>query len=694
MVSYFTINSFFILLGCVVLGIIYARLLYGSTQYLDKKLKLILATLRSLAITLTAWLLFAPLIKAISYHLEKPIVVLANDNSISVNQFKPKGFDQKKYEADLMALRDKLAGKYEVKTYHFSDSVKPGLQFSNNGKLTNATALVDQLNNELVNRNVGAVIMATDGIFNCGGNPLYGLAQLKSPVYTIALGDIIPKTDVLIANINYNNLVYLDNDFFLDVQLQAFESKGAEVKLSVSENGNQVFEQKITINAQNFVKDVQVKLKAKKTGVQRYTVNVSGVKNEIAAKNNTQTIFVEVIDGRQKILMITAGPHPDISVIAQALVENKHYQMDVVMTDELANQQVDKYSLAILYQTPAANADMQKAIGKIQESHMPIWYILGAQTNLTLFNQMQKNVNLSKNAASLQEIFGYPAENFTLFTLEETWMKQFSDYDPLLMPFANTLIKGRYTAVLNQRIGKINTQSPLWFFLDDNGKKLAYLTGEGLWKWKLEEAKDQNKKPLVNELISKTIQYLAAKDDKRKFRVYSVKNTFDENEQIALNGVLYNDSYQSVNTPDVKLQLKNSKGKIYNYTFSKSGNAYILNLGNLPQDNYTYTANTLYGDKAYIAKGAFYVNALVAEYQQTTANHQLLNTMAAQTGGKMVAPKNLLSIADDLEKSDHLKTISYEDHRYEQLINVKWLFALIITLLSIEWFFRKRNGEI
>lgn len=693
MVSYFTISSFFLLLACVVLGIIYARLLYGSTQYLDKKLKLILATLRALAITLTAWLLFAPLIKAISYHLEKPIVVLANDNSISVNQFKPQGFDQKKYEADLTALRDKLAGKYEVKTYHFSDSVKPGLQFLNNGKLTNAMTLVEQLNNELVNRNVGAIIMATDGIFNRGGNPLYGLAQLKSPVYTIALGDVIPKTDVLIANINYNNLVYLDNEFFLDVQLQAFESKGAEVKLQVSENGNQVFEQKIAINAQNFVKDVQVKLKAKKTGVQRYTVNVSGVKNEIAAKNNTQTIFVEVIDGRQKILMITTAPHPDISVIAQALAENKHYQMDVVMADELANQQVDKYSLAILYQIPA-DAGMQKVIGKIQESQMPIWYITGVQTNLTSFNQMQKNVNLSKKAASLQEIFGYPAENFTLFTLEETWMKQFSDYDPLLMPFANMLIKGRYTAVLNQRIGKINTQSPLWFFLDDNGKKLAYLTGEGLWKWKLEEAKDQNKKPLVNQLISKTIQYLAAKDDKRKFRVYGVKNTFDENEQIALNGVLYNDAYQSVNTPDVKLQLKNGKGKVYNYTFSKSGNAYILNLGNLPQDNYTYTANTIYGDKAYTAKGAFYVNALIVEYQQTTANHQLLNTMAVQTGGKMVAPKNLLSIADDLEKSDHLKTISYEDHRYEQLINIKPLFVLIITLLGIEWFFRKRNGEI
>jgi len=100
------------------------------------------------------------------------------------------------------------------------------------------------------------------------------------------------------------------------------------------------------------------------------------------------------------------------------------------------------------------------------------------------------------------------------------------------------------------------------------------------------------------------------------------------------------------------------------------------------------------GNQKYTAKGAFYINALIAEYQQTTANHQLLNTMAAQSNGKMIMPANVLSIADELEKSGKVKTISYEDRKYEQLINLKWLFGLIIILWSTEWFFRKRNGEV
>jgi hypothetical protein len=333
-------------------------------------------------------------------------------------------------------------------------------------------------------------------------------------------------------------------------------------------------------------------------------------------------------------------------------------------------------------------------IRKLQQEKLPLWYILGAQSNIAAFNQIQKTLNFSRTSNSLQEIFPYYDAGFTSFNLDANALKQLNEYDPLLAPFTNLGINGNYSAVLNQRIGKINTQTPLLFFVDDNGKKIGFLIGEGIWKWKLEEAKNEQLLPLVNELISKTVQYLSVKDDKRKFKVYSSKNTYEENENIVLNATLYNDAYEAVNTPDVKVQLKNAEGKLFNYTFSKFGVAYRLDAGTLPQGNYTYVASTALGEKKYTASGAFYVNALIAEYQQTTANHQLLYTMAQQTNGKMYAPANLLNIVDELEKSGQVKTISYEDRKYEELINLKWIFVFILLLLSIEWFLRKRNGEI
>ena len=692
--NFFTATSIFTFLACLLLGCSYAWILYGKNKSLVSNLKYTLAALRILIITAIVWLIFAPLVKRISYNPEKPIIILAHDNSISVAQIKPAGFNQQRYQQDLKQLVDKLSSKYDVQTYSFSDSVKSGLDFAGKGRLSNASALINQLNDELLNRNVGAVIIASDGIFNRGGNPLYEMSKIKAPFYTIGLGDTIPKRDVLIANINYNNLVYLDNEFTLDIQVQAYASKGETTQLMVFENGKKIKEQAISIDAGNFVKDVEVKLKANKIGVQQYTVSLSTLKNEVTTKNNSQTVFIEVIDGRQKVLLAAAGPHPDLATIKQAIEDNRHYEVTLAVADELNAIDVNKFNLAILYQLPNVTNSATSLIGRLQESKISLWYILGAQSNIGAFNQVQKKLNFSRANGSLQEIFPYTAQNFTLFNLETGALQQLNDYDPLLTPFANVNINGSYTAAFNQRIGKINTQSPLLFFMDDDGKKIGFLLGEGIWKWKLEEAKSEQSFPLVNEIISKSVQYLSVKDDKRKFKVYSSKNTYDENENIVINATLYNDAYEAVNTPDVKVQLKNSEGKIFNYTFSKFGAAYRLDAGTLPQGNYTYQANTTLGDKDYKASGAFYVNALIAEYQQTTANHQLLYTMSQQSGGKLFMPANLLAIADEIEKSGQVKTISYEDRKYEELISLKWLFGLIVVLLSTEWFLRKRNGEI
>jgi len=56
--------------------------------------------------------------------------------------------------------------------------------------------------------------------------------------------------------------------------------------------------------------------------------------------------------------------------------------------------------------------------------------------------------------------------------------------------------------------------------------------------------------------------------------------------------------------------------------------------------------------------------------------------------------KNLLKTADEILKNENIKTISYEDRKYDELINMKWLCGLIMILLGTEWFLRKRNGEL
>ena len=690
----FSLYTLLALLGCLLAGVLFAWLLYRKTEHLDKRLRYGLFAIRTIVVMAIASLLFFPLVRSISYDLEKPVIVIGQDNSLSVGSIEPKGFNKQQYEKDMQTLADKLSEKYEVKIYNFSDSIKSGYDFKNKGQLSNASKFINQLNDELLNRNVGSVVLATDGIFNRGGSPLYDLNKLKAPVYTIALGDTIPKKDLVIANVNHNSLVYLDNEFTLEVQVQAFESKGEQSRILVTEGGKKIHDEQILINSNPFVKNITIKLKASRLGLQKYTIQVSPLKDEISERNNTQNIFIEVIDAKQKILLASAAPHPDIAALKQAITLNKHYDLKVALADDLNTINPKDYSLIILYQLPALQNDGGAFINKLQQSNVPLWYILGAQSNLYAFNKMQSGVSFNGSNNALQEAFGVVNTGFTAFEMNASLDKQMEGFDPLQAPFGEVRINGTAQVALKQRIGKIKTESPQLFFMNAEGKKTGYLIGEGIWRWKLTEAQNEQKTDVFNTLISNMVQYLAVKDDKRKFKVYTAKNTFDENENVLINAVLYNDSYFSVNTPDVSIQLKNEEGKAYNFLFSRTESAYQLDAGMLPAGNYTYTATTTLGNKNHVAQGLFYVNALVAEYQQTIANHQLLNTMAVQTGGKMYMPQNLSHILNDISTNDQIKTLSYEDRKYEELINFKWVFALIVTLLTLEWFLRKRNGEI
>ncbi|MBC7418485.1 MAG: hypothetical protein H7325_10045 [Pedobacter sp.] len=696
MISTFSTATFFFLLGCLLLGVLYARVLYTSKSSLDKKFKIILAAIRTLLVAIIAFLLFAPLLKFTEYTLQKPILIIGQDNSLSVRQVEPNGFDQQAYQRNFKALQKALSKKFDVETYHFGDQIGAGFDFSYNAKVTDATAFLQKIKEEYVNRNIGSVILATDGIFNKGSNPLYGLENLRSPVYTIALGDTIPKRDVVVASVNYNNIVYLNDGFTAKVQVKVFEGDGETAQLRLASNGKVIQRQNIVIKEKAFVRTISLKIKADKVGLQKFTVEINPLKNEITTKNNSQTFYVEVIDGSQKVLLAAGVPHPDLVVLKEAISSNKHFEVTLALADKLKDIKLQAFDVIILYQLPVPDGNnlYKTFLSNLRATRKPIWFIVGGQTDIAGFNQLQKSVSLANTNGSLQEIYPVIEQDFTGFNLTQGNEKIINSLDPLLSPFGRLKVAANTSAVLDQRIGKINTKSPLLFFSNQNQQKFGFLMGEGLWRWKLNEAQNGDSTGFVKDLISKTVQYLAAKDDKRRFRIAPSKPNYEENEEVYLNATLYNESYQPINKPEINLVLKNQEGKSFNYVFSKSELGYQLNMGSLLPGNYTFTGNTTLGKEKLAAIGGFYVTPILAEYRQTTADHRLLNAMAKQSGGKMFMPENLLKIADEVSKNDNIKTISYEDRRYVELINVKWLFALILALLSIEWFLRKRNGEI
>jgi hypothetical protein len=545
------------------------------------------------------------------------------------------------------------------------------------------------------NQNIGAVVLATDGIYNKGSSPHYVARNLKTSIYTIALGDTIPKRDLLIGNVNYNKTAFLGNDFEVEVLTEAYQSRGENMHITVSEDGSPVLSQTTAIPGNDFRKVVPLKLHAYKKGIHKFTINLQPIANEISTTNNTETIYVEVLDVKQKILLLYNGPHPDVSAIKLSLEGNSNYEVKTSLVSDVDLGKLSTYSVVILYQLPAAGAVMPQALqSQLAKQKVPLWYVLGAQSDIGQVNRLQKIVQINASRLEMQEVFASPKIDFSAFTLSDSTRRELPLLPPLMAPYGNYGAPSAQSILLKQKIGSVETSYPLLAFGEDAGTRIAVLTAEGIWKWRLAEFSANGNYSAVDELLSQSVQYLTAKGDRSRFRVYPAKTVFDESEDVLLNAELYNDALELVNTPDVKIDLKGKSGKTFSFIFTRNGLSYQLDAGTLPPDEYTYVASTKLGDKNLTATGQLVIKPINAETRQSAADHQLLYTLAKENSGQMLMPSQVDQLADLIRKNDNIKTIVYDDKTYRDLVDEKWVFVLILALLSAEWFVRKREGEV
>jgi len=682
-------------LACLLLGWLYAWLLYRQPSNLNKNFRYLLFVLRALAIFFISMLLLEPLIKSVSYKPQKPLVLILQDNSESIKLFpskdkvSPPGRD---LEGALASIKQTLGDNYEVHEFNFDRTLNKGLSDKFNGKQTNISAALKQLNERYVNQNIGAIVLATDGLYNQGSDPQYEVRNFKTTIYTVALGDTTPKRDLLIANVNYNKTAFLGNDFEIEVLAEAYQSKGENIHLTVTEDGREVATQNVPVTSNAFQKLIPIKLNADKKGIRKFNISIAPVKNELSTQNNTETIYVEVLDAKQKILLVYNGPHPDISVIKQDIESDKNYEVKTILLSDLSNIKTADYSLIILHQIAANSSGILQNL--ITKTKIPVWYMLGSQSDLQAFNNQQKAIKISSGRIEMQEVFAQPVPEFSAFTLSDSTRQKISSFPPLMAPFGSYTSAPANQVLLKQKIGSVLTTYPLLSFSNEAGRRTGILTGEGLWRWQLDEYKTYGNHHAMEELLSQSVQYLTANANRQQFRVYPAKNVFDEGENVILNAELYNDALELINTPDVKIDLKSQDNKNYSFLFTRSGQSYQLDAGSLPAGEYTYTASTKSGNRQFTTSGQLTVKALNLETRQSAANHQLLNNIASQSGGQMLLPSQISQLADLIRKNDNIKTVVYQDKHYNELIDLKWVFALILALLSFEWFTRKREGEI
>lgn len=685
----YTEHSPWFILLCILAGLVYAFVLYQKKAPWGGKTNKLLFALRFILITLLCFLLIGPLIKYIKNYIEKPTIVLAIDNSHSLTY----GTDQdqlNKVKNELHQFASDLQKediKVNVQLLNTTSSAEDLKNIPFEHPSTNLSGLLNDIQSNFENRNLAGVVLVSDGIYNQGIAPNYN--QYNFPLFTVAMGDTIPKKDINLKSVLFNKLSYQGNKFPIvaEIHNHGFTNQNVNVLLK---QGGKVLQKKSFTAEKNGLSEIEFLHSSETKGLQHYVIEVEGVPGEFTLKNNIAHAYIDIIEGKENILIVALAPHPDIKAIKSALESKENYQVDTYVQG-ISTPKDGKYDLVIFHQIPDMTGAGKGLLDKYLKAETSVLFIAGSQSQLGILNNLNSVVRINARRGQYDNIFPSFNTNFDKFKIEEEERGIINSYPPLTVPFGDFELKENSDVILYQKIGSVVSSKPLLIVNNTNNKKTGVLLGEGIWEWRLTEFSINQNTDVFDKFIGNLAQYLSSKEDKRKFRTYPVQNDFFISDKIIFETETYNDVFEKIYGQKIDLKVTDEKGTSTTYSFVNSENNSRFEVKGLLPGLYKYTASTRLSGKPEVSSGEFTVKELLLEAINTTADHQLLRLLSDASNGKFYFPSQLAQLSENI-KQNTAKSIIHTNEEFVEMINLTWLFFLILVLISAEWFIRRYTG--
>ncbi|UII28744.1 VWA domain-containing protein [Fulvivirga maritima] len=691
----FESSPWFILL-CVLAGVGYAYLLYSKNGPWSIQTKRVLFALRAFAVAALAALLVSPVLKQVINNVEEPTIVVAIDNSGSIPEVND-SYMLVQVKNKLSELGQEVSDGQRIEYRTLSGEVSPKLpeQIAYSEQVTDLNSFLDKIKSDYEGRNLGSVVLVSDGIYNQGISPTFSDYSFK--IHTIGLGDTIPKSDISISSLLYNKVSYQGNKFPLAVQVDQKNFDNQTVAVSVSKSGKLIDRKEVVLGRSGEPKEVSFLVDAENSGFQRYQVAVERKEGEFTYSNNIKQAYVEVIEGKEQIAIVAAAPHPDIKAIKAAIESNANYSIDEYIMSipkdiTSLNAATKKYDLVIFHQLPDGRNIDNRFRQKMAKEEISTLYVYGGNTRMSSFNQVNGILSMQAVPNEFDNVEASFNQGFSSFKLTDELQQAFKNWPPIVVPFGRINQDQGVEVMLNQKVGSIVTAKPLIAVSAEGSMKKGLILADGIWKWRMFDYANEGNNDLFNELITKLVQYLSSKEDKRKFKVYPIKNEFLTNEKVVFDTEVYNELYERVYGNKIDLVLENSEGDTFSYSYVTNENNTSYVISGLAEGVYQYRATTLLGNDRREVKGEFLVKELQLENINLTADFNLLRKLSGQSGGEFYKSSEL----DELEShlvENKAKGIIHSQEKYLPFIQLKWLFFLLLGLLSVEWFIRKYSGS-
>jgi len=667
----------------IILAAVVAMLIVLFQYYYKSKTKgrqrLLLSFLRFIALFGVFLLLVNPKFTKKEFSLEKANLLVLTDNSSSIKHIGAK--DQVDSMLQSFISSKGLSDKFNVKQYKFGKTIGVSDSLSFSDKATDIVKALKTLNT--VYGNTGsAVVLLTDGNNTLGEDYEYYGENQKFPIYPIVLGDTTRYDDLIITHVNTNKYAFLKNRFPVEIFVSYDGNENIRTALNVTLDDKNVHSQKLVLTKDINAKVVTINVSAPSVGLKTMRINLEPLINEKNTRNNLKTVAIEVINERTNVAIVSELLHPDIGALKKSIESNEQRSVTIVKPTVILKDLTD-IDLFILYQPTVSFSRIYDYMKKVNVNS---FIISGPKTNWDFLNNAQSSFTKNSYDQS-EEVTPLINNGFSKFDVSNLVM---DDYPPLETNLGEVIINKSHEILLGQRIKGADIGEPLLVLAENGLEREAILFGENLWKWRVQNFREHQNFNDFDELVGKIILYLSSNESRSRL-VLDYESFYEGNSEAKITANYFDASFSFDSDAEILLQLRQKgEGSMQEFPMLLKGSFYEADLSNMPPGEYTFTVKVANGN---ITKsGSFNILDFDVEQQFTSSNYKKLNRLAMSTGAELYFPFQNYDLINYLIVEDKFNPVQKSHQNVVPLLDFRFLLAIIISALSIEWFIRKYNG--
>ncbi len=715
-VDFLTGSPWLVALAMVVLLALSFILYRRTNPPLPGYLRLILGTIRVLAVLLLIAALFEPVISySREYRRDRRVSVLI-DRSSSMDRVEAGKSRRVRLDSLLSGPEyARLRAATDVRTYYFGGN----LGRSDEGITRDRTALGEALS-ELEKLELGELadywLLFSDGNSNSGRPPAQVAKGLAVPIISVGMAGAASGFDIGIAEVEVNPVVFVGQPTEVQVKLRWQGGAERTVQIQLREADSVVAADRYRITEEAGFVEIDLRYIPSEPGQKMIQVRVPPLEGEATDGNNMRTVALKVLKSRLNVLLVCEHPDYEVGFLNRYLRQADRYDVDLLvmgpkagnLSGQFPSRQADlnRYDLVILYDPDPARLDAQRELlhSYLAERGGGLWVLLGPQYvsrgPQSWFNDLLPFYQNHRVPVQFMDFHGAPAEG-QLFhpavrladdraAIRELWgtLPPFQ----LLVPCDQTVADA---TILVYAAGSSvpGTQVPVMGYRRVGPGKVLASTALPFWPWGFVslgfEGDDSNYRRAMEGIVS----WLTIQDDFDPIRISPDKDVFSRGEAVRFEGYAFDQGFRPLPgvTGLVTLERSGEEEKFEADLLDRGEGRHTAEFRQLSPGEYRYRAR--FDKDGHVLKektGRILIEPFSLEEYDQSGDPAVLMALARATAGGYYPFADFPGAVASMDLGAVVEKYTGEVVVWGKL----WLLLLFVGLLGLEWLLRKMNHLI